>query len=467
LIKKLKLNELLEIEKRLNKFSFLDVPLGGLLINNFYMQLYFFGNKHNLKSRLINLLIFLKLRFLSKGKQVSNWQLVNNNIILNPSSTVAKNLDFFIPLIEFTGEKKSKFVFCFKPNTVIEIDDINVFNNYQLSNADRLFWENGMIISYASFKMELKSIFKDYCIPKQYFQLFLNDFLYQTQILTFFLERFKLYKPKAIITDHDRYSFNSALILAGNYFKIPTYTFVHGSTFPPDHFYPVLAQKMFVWGRVHYNQFKNLGVSEEKIVIIGNQKLNRNIIDLSLQKKIELGLLDKKVILLANSNFQIDERLGLTKIFCESSLTFPEYDFWVRLHPVEKISEYDVLLKQYPKIRFFDNNHFTSEQSFAIASIIIGHSSTYLFDAFVKGKNLIILNPDFVNFPLGIGSELNRYGNVPIAKNSSELNQLIGKVNSDLKNKSELELMIENFCSYFEYDSLNKILDEINLIKSS
>jgi hypothetical protein len=461
LIKKLKLNDLLEIEARLNKLSFLNVPLGGLLINNFYTQLYFFSNKHNFKSRLTNLLIFFKLRFLFKGKGANDWQLVNNKIILNPSSTVAKNLDFFIPLIESSGVKRSNFIFCFKPNTLLKIKDIKVFNNYNLNLSDRFFWRSGMDTSYASFKDELNSIFTDYDIPSIYYQLFINDFLYQTQILTFFLERFKHYKPKVIITDHDRYSFNSALILAGNFSKISTYTFIHGSTFPPDHFYPVIARKIFVWGKVHYNQFKDLGVSEERIIITGNQKLNRNIIDLEPKKKNELGLSDKKVILLANSNFQIDERLGLTRIFCESSMSFPEYDFWVRLHPIEKVVEYDVLTKEFPNVRFFENNQFTSEQSFSIASIIIGHSSTYLFDAFVKGKNLIIINPDFVNFPLGIGSELNKYGNVPIAKNLSELNQLITNAKLNLNGDIERNQIIDNFCLHFEFDSIELILKEI------
>jgi hypothetical protein len=463
----LKLEELLEIEKRLNKILFLNVQLGGLLINNFYTYLYFFEFKISIKNKLVNLLLFIKLRYFFKKGNLKNWEFIKEKIVLNPSSALPKNLDFFIPLINYNKSNRKNFVFFFKPNTFYSESDVETVNEYHLSKSDRFIWSNGMKEQFPDYKLELLSIFEDYGIPKQLYQLFINDFLFQTRILTFFLERFKIFRPKIIITDHDRYSFNSALILAANNFKIPTYTFIHGSSFPPDHFYPVLAKKIFVWGRVHFNQFKDLGVKENRIVVVGNQKLTREIIDIGEVKKGELGINNINVVILANSNFQIDEKIGLTKIFCESSLTFPDKEFWVRLHPSEKLMEYNKLMEEFPNVHFFENYSFTSEQSFKIASIIIGHSSTYLFDAFVKGKKIIILNPDFVKFPLGIGQVLNQFGKVPLVKNTIELNQLLLKMELDLNVDNELEYVITNFCCYFDKDAIEQIFVELNYTKTS
>jgi hypothetical protein len=76
-------------------------------------------------------------------------------------------------------------------------------------------------------------------------------------------------KPKCIVTEFDRNSVSSALILSAKKFNIITITLTHGVICDYG-FTPLLADYIFCWGKLQQDQLKEQGVPPKKIVVTGN-----------------------------------------------------------------------------------------------------------------------------------------------------------------------------------------------------
>jgi hypothetical protein len=247
--------------------------------------------------------------------------------------------------------------------------------------------------------------------------------------------------------------------------NIPTYTFIHGSTLPPDHYYPVLADKIFCWGEFHKRQFESLGTPVEKLILSGNQKINKDIIIDTVKVQKRLNLNTKPIILLATNNIALNEKLLFAEEFCRVCAQIePEIQAIIRIHPSETKIEYGSILKEFPFIHLMDNNDFNTEESFAISSIIVCHNTQFGFDAFMKQKNVVIFNSESINFPIGIGAELEKYG-CSLVHSESELKlvliELLKNSNKEINRPGNKSL---DFCFANGQDSANIILNSINPI---
>jgi hypothetical protein len=453
--------QLLYIELELNKIKFRDVEIGGILIDFFYSNCFFSSFEINLTSTLLSFGSLIKEEFSIyplNGNQ--NWQTISNKVILAPSANLSKNLEFFYPLINNNNE--NDFCFIGRKNFPINYRKIPFLGFDNINYPDYKVWKSYFFEVKDNLFNLIKKLSLEFGFPLSFYIQLKRYIILQTKILSYFIDLFNKYKPKLILTDHDRMKFNSCLIIAANVNEIPTYSFIHGSTIPPDHYYPVLANKLFCWGEFHKNQFKNLGTPIDKLIVAGNQKINLDI-SIDIDKVLNrLNLNTKPVVLLATNNIKIKEKLLFAEEFCKVCKQIEiQMQAVIRLHPSETKGEYKEIIKEYPFIKLLENSDLNAEESFAISSIIVSHNSQYGFDAFVHKKKIVIFDSMSVSFPIGIGGLLAKMGCM-LAHNESELKAAL----IDLLNCSDQKLNVVtegsiDFCFTYGQDSVNIILNEI------
>jgi|GEM_PF-4531996 len=235
-------------------------------------------------------------------------------------------------------------------------------------------------------------------------------------------------KPPLVITDHDRQNLNSCLILAANELSIPTYTFIHGSTYPPKAYLPFLAQYVFCWGQNHIQQFSRSGVDPERLLLVGNTKITKiTAVDKATEaRKLELPA-QQKVCLLATNNIEDHHRWKLAHNFCKAFKQETHWQGVVRLHPLESIADYQHLIEEYPHVKFVANDKWSTAQALGAASAIIVHNSVFGLEALLQNVAVGVL--DVLDLTLGIGEDLIEKAGCPRLMDPGGLSQWLNHIN--------------------------------------
>lgn len=140
---------------------------------------------------------------------------------------------------------------------------------------------------------------------------------------------------RAVLTDFDRYPANVYWVLAARSLSIPTTSLVHGATNPIDHYLPVLADQLWVWGSYQQEQFRQYHGAELAIRIVGNPKV-RSYQSKPLQNWHTAGL--------GMTKLPREQRLKLIDIFLHGTSSFSRRI--IKIHPQEDIKDYQNYLDQ-------------------------------------------------------------------------------------------------------------------------
>lgn len=108
-----------------------------------------------------------------------------------------------------------------------------------------------------------------------------------------YLACIKLFKskklPQLILVDYDRAHF-SAIVCAGNTLGIQTVSLQHGVINPPYGFFPLIANKIWVWGDLWKNILVENGVNESSIDIVGSSIVDDEFRPFYKKKSIIVGI---------------------------------------------------------------------------------------------------------------------------------------------------------------------------------
>jgi hypothetical protein len=274
-------------------------------------------------------------------------------------------------------------------------------------------------------------------------------------------------KPRAIVTEYDRNSSASCLIIAAKKRGIPSVSMIHGALKPhPSYgFSPILANYICCWGIHHKNNLLQHGVSPDQLPITGCQSVSRTAGISQAETRLKFGVpVERRVVLLATNPLEWEERRKYTLAFCNAVSRLPEISAIVRLHPAEDILEYREIIAAFPEVIFLPNKKMTRNESIAIADIIVNHESSFGNDAILRGKLVVIL--DVLSSPLEVGKELVDFGGCPSAKSPEELASIIHLilVNKDLR--SELHKRAHQYalqlCASYQHDATMNVCEVIN-----
>ncbi len=458
---RLTIEKALYIEKELNKVFFNGVPSGALFSELIYASMYFTSFKFSLRQHVKNIIQYQYLKQLKTGADIIDAQAIQGKYIFNYVSNTARLTDFFKPLLPLL--KETEVAFSANPeqkNT--EWSAYPFFTFYGLNKQDHATWARHYHQFKTAFHQTLKTLRNETGSNAQIESVFKITSVIQTKRLQYFLTQFEKHKPKAILTDHDKHAFNSALILAAGKLGIPTYTMVHGSTQPLDFYVPLVAKKVLCWGDVQKNQFIDAGVPATKIIVAGNQKLQRTFnLDVK-QFRIKSGFgTDGNNMTILSNPIEHSEKIRFVSDIINAS--GGKFNILLRIHPSENKNDYAPLYTIYPELKCLDQSEQTFEETLACSDLVICHNSIAAFETIIKNIPLIIYNPSYISFPLGIGEELHEKGGFPIVNTKDELlNYLEAEEYRNNEFDQKKESFIHSYIYAFGEDAARNITNELS-----
>jgi len=245
----------------------------------------------------------------------------------------------------------------------------------------------------------------------------------RTASLTLLLD---LAQPSAVVTEFDRNSLASCLVLAAKARGIPTFTMMHGTITPPFGPVPLLADVALCWGERHREQMVELGVEAERLKIVVCQRLTREIHADAAAARQKVGLpLDKPVVLLATNPIENALRRELASVFADGVAKWNKGVGAVRLHPSETLDFYHQQISRYPDLRFLDNSSWSLDEALAAADVLVCHNSGIALDALVKRKSVVIL--DVLPMSLGVAEELVNQAGCARAGSGDDLAEILAR----------------------------------------
>ena len=177
-------------------------------------------------------------------------------------------------------------------------------------------------------------------VPYRALSRFAASLVSQSQRIMALQSLLHLLKPSVVVTEYDRNTFTSCLILSARSLGIPTITMMHGVINSPYGYTPVLADVVLCWGKRHRDQLVSFGVNPNRLMIVGCQRLQRQLTANRIVGS-KLGLsADKRVVIYASNPLADEDRRFLARTFCRALTKMEDVQGCVRLHPSERPKEY-------------------------------------------------------------------------------------------------------------------------------
>lgn len=259
---------------------------------------------------------------------------------------------------------------------------------------------------------------------------------------------------KAVLVDLDRSSFGTPIILAARNLGISNATLVHGSVFPPYHYVPVLADKIFCWGGIHVDLFKKYTKKSVQYIVSGS---------LASAQNGELGD-DKsdKLVSLVSQNFSDDLQYSIIKQLASISknLSNKGIKLAVKGHPAD---DYKRLSKVCEDSRIYLFPKSTNlNQCINSTRVFIIVSSAFAFDALGYGIPIIFMpgkeeQSDLANL-------FHQEGNALVASNEQQLEDFLldENLNKASYNLQDLKEFYTRYILRFGSEAAEVIVAEMN-----
>jgi hypothetical protein len=238
-----------------------------------------------------------------------------------------------------------------------------------------------------------------------------------------------------IAGDYDRGSDTATWFTVAKAMGFKSFTLQHGVINPPYGYNPLIADEIWVWGKMAQQQLISLGVKEADIKIVGTPILNKIEISKKQRQLVleKLNLKKGRTIILALSTPNIINDRILVSFFAEIQKKYekPEDNFLVKLHPARKAEDFkwvteDLGLRLLPSP--MDQSEFMS-----VADILLAHTSGIATEAVHYGIVVGIL--DILTESLGNGLEIHKYFGIPLIKEINDFEILGTQERVETENK--------------------------------
>jgi hypothetical protein len=463
--------KLIKFEQDLNKIKFDSIPVGSLIVNFLYVQFYLGrdGEKNAaiLKDRLLN--FYLKKRglpHLNKNKVFDFSSLPTGLPLLTFASDRNHFFNINYPLFKQIGSSNCITFLKFEKfyDKFGEVKPKHFFSLENLSNPDLKKWN----ARFSKIKPELKTTINDFVennkLPYHFKIRIINEIIIQTIYVLIFEKIFFMIKPAYIVLEYDRLNILSVLASVGKKMSVPVYTMSHGIIANKFAYSPLIANKVFSWGEKQKKLYESIGVASEEIYIAGaSQFSDDEHKDSKIKEKYGFKN-DDKIILLATNPIRKDLKIKLANLFGEAvQSSNGQIKGIIKIHPSEKISDYDFIKESYPIIKVFDNKNMSYEDTFKIADLICVYNSAISNDALIKKIPVAIIN--ISESFIGQNGALYKDYNFPVCNTVNDLKELAACFFSN-KTDNNYKNLIDNFISKnfkaFGTEAAKNVLEYIN-----
>jgi hypothetical protein len=453
---------LYDIEKELS-LPFRGVPLGPTLSQACYIHLYTAHGRWGIAARLRQRARMFKYWQRPFSGRAAMPRLRERSIVMTCMSDHVRLTGLMYPVLQELGPERCT-VLCAASHMLANVP----------RRAQSLDWEQAMHFDVPAWRAEylkcrtmwhrrLRELCRKYRAPRGVYEWLVFQMLIASQYVAGSLEFLRAVRPSMIVTDYDRSSMWSCLVLSARLLEIPTFTQVHGVVNERAIGYvPFLADKVFCWGEMQRQQFIAEGETPEKLLVTGCPRLSRDLATTQAEARAKLGLAPRRpVLMLGTTTLSDDQRRTIAELFCTAAETLTDVSAVVRLHPVEQLDTYAPVAKRHSSVRFFKNSDATLDEALAAADIVVVPNTGFGSDALLKRRLAVVLNPP--NFALGHGSDLIKRARCPAATNAKELVSIIRRLlTSEPERKRRFaaaERYVKDFCAFFGRDAARRIAD--------
>jgi hypothetical protein len=460
---------LLEIEEALNFPQFFGIPVGATLNDILVVALSDGNHVWNWRSRLRDYLRYRYQLFHQPFTKLKDFSFYKRRIIFTWLFDRSDLKAFVFPLVKNYDHGDLVVV---GPTATMQgqLPDQTEFILWDdFPKIDMKVWRREFGRCVPSWRHRLKQVLGKHSIPQYVEEFLMSHLQVQTQRVLSAGQFLDVVEPRVIVTEYDRNTHTSCLLLVASKRGIPSVTMVHASAMPyPSYgFAPLLSNYACCWGEVHRKKFIAYGVNQDQLVITGCQATSRLLGAEKNSACLKVGLPgDKPVVLLATSPIKLEDRKKYTSIFCAAMSNLPEVSAVVRLHPAENIAEYQQVIDKFPSVAFFSNTAMTRDESLAAAEIVVSHESSFGIDALLKGKLVVVLDLDDLSIPLKIGKELIEIAGCPSVRNADQLESVVRKIFKDDLWRRELHAKgnryAEEHCYSYGQDAVKNVCQVID-----
>lgn len=367
------------LEKYLNLIEFKDIRIGSLLAQTFELNYYNPCSKFNINAaRIVKYLFYL---FFTRNSRP-----IPSSFIFTKLISRFHFNELMDPLIIHYLEQSA--VICSENSF-----DSQIVNEYPINQRVIKFSQtinnnkrDIIYILYVFFKSTwiLIKNKKRLKLNKEELSFFLAQLLVQLRSVSFWDNYFSRSKtqPKCIVTEFDRNSISSALILAAKKYRITSITLTHGVICDYG-FTPLLADYIFCWGKFQQNQLIEQGVPSKKIVITGNPMI----------KKTEQNVITEGVVICFAISPEVLNR-SMIELFISVMEKFDQATGMIKLHPSLHKDNFLWVSNLSPKIIIKDYKEITNKELFKEIDLLLIHQSGIANEALVAGIPVVVVEPE-------------------------------------------------------------------------
>lgn len=441
------------LEKYLNTIEFRDIRIGSLLAQTFELNYYNPCSK-SIKN-FIRIFKYLFYLFFPKDSLP-----VHSDFIFTKLISRLHFNELMDPLIIHFLENSA--ILCSENSFDNKLIERYPINEHMIRFSQTINNKRGDIsnILFVFFKSTW-SLFKNrrrLQLSKEELIFFLAQLIVQLRSVSFWDYYFSrsTTKPKCIVTEFDRNSVSSALILSAKKYNIISITLTHGVICDYG-FTPLLADYIFCWGELQQNQLKEQGVPPQKIIVTGNP-----MVKTFDQKEVSQS---EKVVCFAISP-EILNRL-MIELFISAVERIGAIKGMIKLHPSLQKKNYLWINNLSSKIIVKDYTEITNKELFEKIDLLIVHQSGIANEALASGIPVVVLEPDGEGNFSELQKELINSAGCRAAVNQNQLIAILNDFISDPKSFGEWSK--ERSKKYLEYlfektgeDSIQAMITGIN-----
>jgi UDP-N-acetylglucosamine 2-epimerase len=361
------------------------------------------------------------------------------------------------PIIDSIGAEKCLLIKN-GPSTGKIFEDIYEIDYEDALKTPSIIWIKEYLLNFLRWNNHIKNVCKELGLPNDVFINITTRLTVSTQYISGWIYLLLKNKPSIVITESDRNSKWSTVILAAKCLGIPTVTLVHGVINENALGYsPVVADDVLCWGNLQRDKLIEEGVNKNNIRVVGCPRLKNKSCLTSDEAKSKIGVpVELNAIMLATSPVSDEESDKIVTTFCEAVEMEKNWFCFVKLHPSEHRARYKHLIDKYQNVHFFEDGEVPIDYAIAASDVVVVKDSGVGGDAIISRKPVIVLSPN--GKPAGYGMELVEKAGCPLAKNERELKYEITRC---LANKDKPNFItqkyVEDFCIAFGEDSAKRI----------
>lgn len=400
----IKVDQLLSLEKSLNKILFNGVPIGGL-----FSKLLFGISKNDLKkfNKQKYFFVFI-ITSLSFKNYFSRREFGKKNTIL------------FIRLTNRINRKKliDPFALAFEHIcTLFSSSPTYKSNNYLFKNLPSLSFKDTVSILVQAIRLypKVKKEFKNWNVECDGLIIF-NTLLGQLFKLNTCINIFEGSSYKLVVCDFDRNDLTNHFVLAAKKFKIKTISLLHGAIYPPYGYVPLLVDEIWCWGSLQKQLLEAMNVESKKICIVGNPVAERSFNESDYIEKLkeEYDLQGKIVIGIALNAIGFDNNQKLVNFLLNSSDEFQAFVIFVKLYPSMTVKDLSTEVIENSRIRIFEHRKYSNEIYFGLCDLLFSRGSSLSYDAIINDLPVAMIDLDDMESNKGNMEVMVEYGGCPI-----------------------------------------------------